>query len=97
MRDLIELLPNGLIELRYTMTMDVAPQRRNAVDIRITVEVVEEAAVGALDDERRLGGVLEHRCEGMPDVIAVPLFKLFARCHVVVVWGAAPRESEKTM
>src|SRR5437868_323157 len=48
MRDTVELLPNGVIELRHTMTVDVAPERRDAVDVTIAVKVEKEAALGTV-------------------------------------------------
>ena len=77
----VELLAEGGVELRHAVAVDVAPQRRDAVEVLAAVEVDEEAAVAPRDDERRLGGVGLHRRERVPDVVAVPLFEFFAGGH----------------
>src|SRR5579884_2487476 len=74
----IELGTDRFIDLRYAMAVDVAPERRHAVDVLVTVRVHEKAAVSPLDDKRLFRGIGLHRRERMPDVVAVPLFKLLA-------------------
>ena len=74
----VKLPPDGRVELGHTMAVEVAPQRRDAVNIAPAVEVDQVAAFGAVDQERRFLGVSLHRREGVPDVLAVPSFELFA-------------------
>ena len=81
MGDGVELFADGGVDLGDAMAVDVAPQRRDAVEVLAAVEIDEEAAVRRGDDERRFGGVRLHRREGVPDVVAVPLFELFAGRH----------------
>src|SRR5690349_14858215 len=78
MRDLIQLRSDGVVQLRHSMAMNVAPQRGNAVDVFLAVEIDEHATVSALDNQRLFRGIGLHRRERMPDVVAVPLFQLFA-------------------
>src|SRR5262245_36537878 len=77
--DLVELTTDRLIEFGDAVAVDIAPQRRDTIDVPVAVEVLEPAALGALDDEGRLSAVGLHRRERMPDVLAVPLFELLAR------------------
>ena len=46
MGNLIDWSAECGVEFRHTMTMDVAPERRDAVEIGIAVEIIEEAALG---------------------------------------------------
>ncbi len=78
----VKLIADGGVDFRDAMAVDVAPQRRDAVEVLAAVEIDEEAAVRPRDDERRFGGVGLHRREGMPDVVAVPLFEFVAGRHV---------------
>src|SRR5437870_3167182 len=92
MGDPVELRANGVVELRHAMAVDVAPERRDAVDVGVAVEVEEEAPLGTVDDQRAFLRVGLHRRERMPDVIAVPAFQLFARrvhAGIVPAWGQA--------
>src|SRR5262245_123176 len=77
--DLVELRADGLVEFRDAVAVNVAPQRRDAVDVPVAVEILEPAALGALDDQRGLGGVGRHRRERVPDVLPIPLLQLLAR------------------
>ena len=52
--DAPELSSHGGIQRRMPMTVDVAPQRRDAIDVDVAVGVVEVGALGAVDDQRRL-------------------------------------------
>ena len=85
MGDGVELFADGGVDFGDAMAVDVAPQRRDAVEVLAAVEIDEEAAVRRGDDERRLGGVGLHRRERVPDVVAVPLFELFAGRHMYKV------------
>ena len=44
------------VDRRVRVAVDVAPQRRDAVEVGVAVGVVERAALGALDDQRVLLG-----------------------------------------
>ena len=79
MGDAPKLLADGGVQrLGHGMAVDVAPQRRDAVEVFVAVEVDERAAARFADDERGLGGVGLHRREGVPDVFAVPALEVFA-------------------
>jgi hypothetical protein len=52
-RDAVELIVDRLIDRRVAVAVDVAPQRRDAVDVGIAVGVVEIGSLGSIDDERR--------------------------------------------
>ena len=55
-RDLLELRAHGTVDRRMGVPVDVAPQRRGAVDVCLAVGVVERAPLGPLDDQRLLLG-----------------------------------------
>src|ERR1035441_8747257 len=54
MRDLIELGSDRAVDRRVAMTVDVAPQRRDAVDVGAAVGVVQIGSLGPFDHQRGL-------------------------------------------
>ncbi len=68
----VELLPNRAVDFGHSVSVDVAPERRDAVEIPASFDVDQEEAVGRLDDRRPLVAVGEHRREGVPDELVVP-------------------------
>jgi hypothetical protein len=56
-----------------TMPVDVAPQRRDAVDVAAPVGVDEVGALGSLDDERLLLAPVVLLGERMPEVTVIEL------------------------
>ena len=52
--DAVELGAHGGVDRRVAVAVDVAPQRRDAVDVGVPFGVVERRALGALHDDRRL-------------------------------------------
>ena len=73
MRHFVELCPNGRVDLRVPMAVDIAPQAAHAVDIPIAVDIDQHASFGPFDHKRL---VLGHLREGVPDVRAVPIVQL---------------------
>src|ERR1035441_6016419 len=72
MRDLIELGSDRAVDRRVAMTVDVAPQRRDAVDVGAAVGVVQIGSLLAFDHQRGL--VLAPALllsEGMPQVAEI--------------------------
>src|ERR1035441_3507337 len=72
MRNPIELGPDRAVDGRVAMTVDVAPQRRDAVNVGAAIGVVQVGSLSALDHER--GFVLPPVLllgEGMPQVAKV--------------------------
>src|SRR5438034_8395376 len=76
---LVQLISDRLIELRNPMAVNVAPQRRNPVDVFPAVKIDQHAPLSALDDNGQLPRIVLHRSKRMPDVLPIPLFELFAR------------------
>ena len=74
----LQLVADRRVQFRHPVAMDVAPQRGNAVEVLAAIDVHQEAAVGALDDQGPFRGVGLHGGEGMPQVLVVPLFELLA-------------------
>ena len=52
--DAVELVAHGLVEGRVAVAVDVAPQRRDAVDVGAAVGVDQVGALRGGDDDRRL-------------------------------------------
>src|SRR5690348_2047407 len=81
MSDGIKLRTHRLVDRRYAMAVNITPQRRNAIEILVAILIDEETAVRPLNDERSLRRIGLHGCEGMPDVLAVPLLELITGWH----------------
>ncbi len=75
MSDLVELVANGRVERWMSVTVDVAPERADAVEVTIPVVVEQINAFAALDDQRRPRRPIGLRREGMPEMVAVPRAK----------------------
>jgi hypothetical protein len=73
--NLIQLGLDGLIDLRPSMAMDVHPQRRNTINIALTLGVNEIDALSLFDDERRTGGIIRHLGKRMPKILEVLLYQ----------------------
>ena len=71
-RDALELRVDRRVDRRMPVPVDVAPERGDAVDVRVAVGVVEVGALGVIDDHDRLvlapSSLLRER---MPDVTSV--------------------------
>ena len=76
MSDLLQLGCDGRVNLRHSVTMHVAPQRRNAIEITVPGGIDQIEAFAALDDWSVFVDPCRHRSERMPDVIVVPLTQL---------------------
>src|SRR5437899_9116715 len=76
---LVQLISDRLIELRNPMAVNVAPQRRNPIDVFPAVKIDQHAPPGALNDNGPLPRIGLHRRKRVPHVIPIPLFELFAR------------------
>ena len=77
-----ELRADRAVDLRMAMPVNVAPQRRDAVDVRVAVDVIQVGPLGAIDHERWLAlapGLLLG--ERMPEVAAVGGEELGGRAH----------------
>ena len=76
MGDGIDLLFESFIQLGYTVAMNIAPEGGSAIEIIPAVEIAQETAMGGGDDQGALAGVVFHRREWVPDMLAVPLLEL---------------------
>ena len=73
MRDAIELLAHGGVDLRPTVTVDVDPQRRVAVEVATTALVDEPGAFAGGDHERVVALPLRLLGERVPEPDAIEL------------------------
>jgi hypothetical protein len=69
--DAIELSVDGIIEFFFSMSVDIAPERRNAVQILSTVNIDKIMTIASVDDARFLAHPLLHLSERMPKVSVV--------------------------
>ena len=67
-RHFVELGSDGRVDLRMAMAVDVAPQAADAVDVPVSLDIDQHAALGPFDHKRLVFG---HLGEGVPDVGAV--------------------------
>ena len=71
--DSLELVANGLVDQRVAMAVDVAPQRRDAVQVAAPVGVDQLVAPGPLDHQRLLADPVPLLGERMPHVKVIEL------------------------
>src|SRR5947209_20220113 len=69
---LVQLISDRLIELRNAMAVNVAPQRRNPIDVFPAVKIDQHTPLGALNDNAPLPRIVLHRSKRVPDVLPVP-------------------------
>ena len=72
--DPVELVPNGVVDFRDAVAVDVAPHGGGAVYVAHPVDVFQVDPVGAGDDDGVFLRVVPHLGEGMPDELAVEVF-----------------------
>ncbi len=71
MGDAVELGADGGVDVGVAVAVDVAPERRDAVDVAVAVRVDQVGALRALDDRRVLDGPAELLRERVPDVLSI--------------------------
>ena len=74
---LIQLRPNGRINLRNTVTMYVTPQGRDAVEIAFPVDVNQFKPVCTGNNRWLFTDMGRHWSERVPDVLVIPSPQLF--------------------
>jgi hypothetical protein len=70
--DSFQLVSYGSVELRAAVAVDVAPQRRHAIEVAASRSVDKIVALTALDYERLVGEPVRHLCERMPEILVIP-------------------------
>ncbi len=75
-RDLVELIPNRVIDLANAMPVNVAPQRRDAVQIAPAVRIDQMNPLTRDDHQRLRFQPQLHRRKRMPDVAAIELAEM---------------------
>jgi hypothetical protein len=79
MGNLIQLRLDCLVQLISSMSMDIAPKRRNSIEIPSTMHIDEIMTVGVADNARLLTHPLLHLGKGVPNVSMVEPFKFVVR------------------
>ena len=74
MSDLVQLLANGGVQSRVAMSVNVAPETADSIDILAAFGVDQYATFRAFDQPRL---ELGHLRKGMPDVSQIPGSQLF--------------------
>lgn len=69
--DAVELIAHGSVDLGNAMSVDVAPQRGDSIEILPSFDVDQMESLAPFDDRRTFFAVRRHRCERVPDVIIV--------------------------
>ena len=67
MGDLIDLCLEGCVEFGMAVTVDVDPERRDAVEVAFSRGIKQIYTFAAFDDDRVLRAVVGHLGEGMPN------------------------------
>jgi hypothetical protein len=75
----VELRANRPVDLRHAMPVDVAPQRRHAVEIPPSVGVDQIKPVRIADNGRLLAAMLPHRRKRVPDMGVIKLSQFIGR------------------
>ena len=76
MGDAVKLRFDCIVEFFFTMSVNVAPKRGNAVQILLAVNIDEVMTVALADDARLFIHPFLHLGEWMPEVIVIQLLKL---------------------
>jgi hypothetical protein len=68
-----ELPAHGAVDLRVTVTVDVAPEGGGAVEVAAAIDVDQVGALAALDQQRLFLGPALLLGEGVPEMVVVEL------------------------
>ena len=79
MRDAIELSADRVVDLALLVAEDVAPERRDAVEVAAAIDVDQVIAFAALDQQRLFLAIDGVRRERMPEMGVVDRLQLLAR------------------
>ena len=81
MGDLVELISDGLVDLRDLVAVDVAPEAGDAVDVAVAFGVDQVKALGPVNDQRGLITPLAHGGKRVPDVAVVEFCQAISVGH----------------
>ena len=87
MGDMAELLDHGLINFRPPMPVDIHPKGRNPIQIAMSMDINEIAALPCSHNKRLLIDPIHHLGKRMPDVLFVQIFEFFwivLRQHLII-------------
>jgi len=73
----LQLLANGLIDFRHTMTMHIAPEGTDAVNAAAAFRIDKEESFPPLDNDRFLCQPAGHRGKGMPQILFIQFNPMF--------------------
>jgi hypothetical protein len=75
MGDFSDLMDDCLINLLFSMAMDIDPEGGNSVKIPPPINVFHIGPLAFLNDERRDSTIIPHLGEGMPQHVLIDLLK----------------------
>src|SRR5215475_10969230 len=76
MSDVTELCVNSIVELFFSVAVDIAPERRNTVEILAAMHIDQIMALALADDAGLFSHPFLHLGERMPEVSVVEPFEL---------------------
>ena len=76
-RNAVYLTLQRVVQLLLAVAVNVAPKRRDTIDILSSLNVVQITPFSAVNDARILPHPLLHLCEGVPKVGVIKAFKFF--------------------
>ncbi len=90
MRNLVTLLAESLVELRLAMAVNIAPKRRNAVEVTTPARVKNVVPLASFDDDWFFRSPVLHLGKRMPEETLVPGGQLSRRMNSHFALGSCP-------
>ncbi len=78
---LATLIADGLVDFGDAVSVDVAPEAGDPVDVAVPVGVDQVEPLGPVDDQRGLFTPLSHGGEWVPDVLVVEFCEALSLRH----------------
>ena len=83
----LQLRDDGPVDLSPAMAMNIAPERRDAVEVPFPIDVDEEVALPPLDDQGLVRKPLLHLCKGVPEILVILFLQALFRDHGQLLQG----------
>lgn len=76
MGDFSDLVDDGLINLLFSMAVDIDPKGGNSVKIPPPINVFDIGPFAFLNDERSDSTIISHLSEGVPQYVSIDLLEM---------------------